>query len=528
MAFPAYENHTRESEANYGQPSSEWYQNFEDFEFQPQSYSQTSHSALFSDRKTDSYSRHHFGMNRYMDDVDTIPYPPDRSYFYDDEHFHRLQPTHTLAYNQPKNNPFQPHSPVRILNDLEDLDSISSGTRTFSVGNEDPRSPVCLPHPYYAPPRLLADSGDIPSMPMTSPQVTMVGSHFVTLNQVEHVPNATQDEAMSDIDAEGDDDPSILPPSKQVTDWPSTKSEQPPTPELQHESIASPSNDDEVLSDADANDSDYVNTNTRSRRSSKRTPPTSIRSRRSARRPSGDNRASINLEVPQSRAPKSKRATYTKAGARSNNPTNVIRPFFCPLAPYGCAATFSSKNEWKRHVSTQHVKIGIWRCEICQPQPTATGTLGSYNDFNRKDLFMQHLKRMHANELCNSPEYTSLAPLGAEMVDCVDRANDPYSVAAVVLNTVVSRCWKILRELPTTCRCPLCDNKEFQGHSAWEDYMEHLAGTHFERRRSGEKVVRPIWREDNDLCHWLQAEGLIEPDNKGGWRVGDGQPKRNV
>ncbi|KAL8902544.1 MAG: hypothetical protein Q9207_004600, partial [Kuettlingeria erythrocarpa] len=45
------------------------------------------------------------------------------------------------------------------------------------------------------------------------------------------------------------------------------------------------------------------------------------------------------------------------------------RPFTCSFRRYGCKSRFGSKNEWKRHVSSQHLCPGIYRCDIgvCVP-----------------------------------------------------------------------------------------------------------------------------------------------------------------
>lgn len=40
------------------------------------------------------------------------------------------------------------------------------------------------------------------------------------------------------------------------------------------------------------------------------------------------------------------------------------RAFVCVFAFAGCDATFASKNEWKRHVGSQHVTLNVWVCEV--------------------------------------------------------------------------------------------------------------------------------------------------------------------
>lgn len=57
--------------------------------------------------------------------------------------------------------------------------------------------------------------------------------------------------------------------------------------------------------------------------------------------------------------------------------------------------------------------------------------------------------------------------------------------------------------------------------------MEHV-GTHFEaeRKKTGGFIGVEGWREDVGLRDWLEGEGLIEFEGAGGWRIGDGRPRR--
>ncbi|KAI5201874.1 hypothetical protein E4T39_05028 [Aureobasidium subglaciale] len=75
---------------------------------------------------------------------------------------------------------------------------------------------------------------------------------------------------------------------------------------------------------------------------------------------------------------------------RSNNKPTTAYP--CPFLPYGCPSTFSSKNEWKRHLNTQHLSLSTYRCDLCIPNPSSSTSPQQSNDFNRKDLFIQHLR----------------------------------------------------------------------------------------------------------------------------------------
>ena len=148
---------------------------------------------------------------------------------------------------------------------------------------------------------------------------------------------------------------------------------------------------------------------------------------------------------------------------------------------------------------------------------------------------------MHAEALAHSPRYTSLVQSAAAtdaaadneevaMVEAIDRNERKYQIAAVVLDTLVARCFVTIRALPTRCRCPLCDvHPEFRGDGAWDERMEHLAG-HFERnkRASVKPLPADCWREDRELSEWLLQEGLVERAPAGKWRIGDGKPKRDV
>jgi hypothetical protein len=209
-----------------------------------------------------------------------------------------------------------------------------------------------------------------------------------------------------------------------------------------------------------------------------------------------------------------RQGTHRRASSGSGNQrTSSGRAFPCPLANYGCAATFASKNEWKRHVATQHVKLGFWRCDLCP------ATSSGHNDFNRKDLFTQHLKRMHRQHIVDRYDPEKLASYA-------DVSHIPDNELKEATEPLVSSCFRELRQAPTRCRCLFCE-KVFKGSGAWENRMEHIA-MHLERtKKSGCKL--PLvheWKEDEELENWLEQEGLIEL-NKGTWQIGNGRPIRN-
>ncbi|KAL8939483.1 MAG: hypothetical protein Q9216_003335 [Gyalolechia sp. 2 TL-2023] len=199
------------------------------------------------------------------------------------------------------------------------------------------------------------------------------------------------------------------------------------------------------------------------------------------------------------------------------------RPFHCSFRRYGCTSTFGSKNEWKRHVSSQHLCPGIYRCDIgpCVPHaatPSArsdnndrnsssqqSSSGWSHNDFNRKDLFTQHIRRMHGPG--------SSAPRSTK--DAFENT----------LDAIRRRCWIPLRDSPPKSICGYCAPHSsrsngtssstgntssspavrrtihFSGRGSWDDRMEHV-GRHLERENPGFEV------EDGELRDWMVGEGL--------------------
>ncbi|KAJ5592022.1 uncharacterized protein N7459_002391 [Penicillium hispanicum] len=188
----------------------------------------------------------------------------------------------------------------------------------------------------------------------------------------------------------------------------------------------------------------------------------------------------------------------------------VARTFVCSFAPYGCESTFVSKNEWKRHVTSQHLQLGFYRCDVgkCSAHshqnspshflspPTPPGSTsstafpGQPNDFNRKDLFTQHQRRMHAPWLQSGRRRT---PSDAE-----------HAAFEASLDEVRRRCWHGLRQPPFQSHCGFCQ-EVFAGEGSWDTRMEHV-GRHFERedrQNLGEEV------EDLALREWGLREGIL-------------------
>ncbi|KAJ5117963.1 hypothetical protein N7448_004390 [Penicillium atrosanguineum] len=200
------------------------------------------------------------------------------------------------------------------------------------------------------------------------------------------------------------------------------------------------------------------------------------------------------------------RGRSTKSGNNSCHGTQ--RTFVCSFAPYGCESTFVSKNEWKRHVTSKHLQLGFYRCDVgkCSvdthqispnnfvtpsPSPKSTSSTSAPvqpNDFNRKDLFTQHLRRMHAPWLQSGRRR---APTEVE-----------HAAFEESLNQVRPRCWYSLRQPPHQSHCGFCQEL-FVGEGSWDARMEHV-GRHFERKTHlGEEL------EDLLLRDWALREGIL-------------------
>ena len=196
------------------------------------------------------------------------------------------------------------------------------------------------------------------------------------------------------------------------------------------------------------------------------------------------------------------------------------RPFICTFHQYGCDSTVGSKNEWKRHINVQHMHLETWRCDLgacaspAYEAPQQNGrrnhtasiagpldnTASQPHDFDRKDLFTQHLKRMHGP--------SSSAPRA-------ERMNFEASI-----EDAQKRCYMKLRDPPTDTVCPFCpDQPPFE---SWDDRIEHV-GKHLEKNdvdRNGES-------EDVTLRDWLAEAGYVQWKGQSqGWRLVDTGKKK--
>jgi hypothetical protein len=181
---------------------------------------------------------------------------------------------------------------------------------------------------------------------------------------------------------------------------------------------------------------------------------------------------------------------------------HVIRAFPCPFTIYGCTSTFGSKNEWKRHVTTQHMRLGFWRCDQCPNSERKP------NDFNRKDLFTQHVRRMHPVALDDRKPASKSSRRRSQ--------NNKNEAEEEALRRISRRCYKTLRAPPQKSGCLFCD-AQFSGPNTWEERMEHI-GRHMENSKKSENGPTDPndWEIDEHTEDWLISEGLVVRQKSGG------------
>jgi hypothetical protein len=184
--------------------------------------------------------------------------------------------------------------------------------------------------------------------------------------------------------------------------------------------------------------------------------------------------------------------TAAASASEQQPPKSTIKGhiFICSFSRYGCKSTFSSKNEWKRHIVSQHVQLGFFCCDV--------GSCKSHqsNRFSRKDLFTQHLRRVHAPRV----------PTGLPS-PTTEQERQAFEAS---LENVCARCWHAQREPPQRSTCEFY-GQEFSGPNSWNDRIDHV-GRHFQKDEIPLEEA-----EDIALKDWAAKEGIIKCSGEGQW-----------
>lgn len=185
------------------------------------------------------------------------------------------------------------------------------------------------------------------------------------------------------------------------------------------------------------------------------------------------------------------------------------RPFTCVFHHAGCDASFTSKMEWKRHVNSQHIRWTVFHCvqDNCAnfssdqvPRNIGPTTARPGKVFSRRDLYDQHVRRMHT-----PAKFTG----------------NPVPEWTEKMNIMRQEARKERVKLPERLDCPVPDCKyQFLGETAWDKYMEHIA-QHLERAAAGHEPSLRFKPENYDtLFTWAAQPGVdIVRRTSTGWEL---------
>ncbi|KAK0635621.1 hypothetical protein B0T17DRAFT_50624 [Bombardia bombarda] len=261
--------------------------------------------------------------------------------------------------------------------------------------------------------------------------------------------------------------------------------------------------------------------------------------------------------------------THTPFKDQSSLDTHIkkqhTRPFVCVFHFAGCDSTFATKNEWKRHVSSQHLLLSYWLCQegLCakmpspstsssattssargrssrggggsssaslNPSATTTNQITTDNNsngvvFNRKDLYTQHLRRMHMPPQVKKSIKQQHAALPSAAFAAAAAA---AAAASSKRSTTIPEWEERLRSLQERAlheRCKLPDNMQcpavgceqtFNGQEAWDQRMEHVA-RHLEGAAAHkEDPVVFGGKGDPSLVEWAARADVAIIKKKGG------------
>ncbi|KAI1841966.1 hypothetical protein JX266_011826 [Neoarthrinium moseri] len=201
-----------------------------------------------------------------------------------------------------------------------------------------------------------------------------------------------------------------------------------------------------------------------------------------------------------------------ESGLQKHIKQQHTRPFVCVFNFAGCDSTFASKNEWKRHVTSQHLLLNYWLCQedACSKLPNSVPSLDPHASlpngaiFNRKDLYTQHYRRMHIPQpIKKQVKEKKTIP---EWEDCVRSRQE--------------KAHRLRCHLPDYMRCPAIGCvAEFSGPNSWDERMEHVS-KHLEKAAQGlEPSILFGGENDPTLTTWAFLNGVIKQreDTTGMW-----------
>ncbi|KAK0728600.1 hypothetical protein B0T26DRAFT_638447 [Lasiosphaeria miniovina] len=166
------------------------------------------------------------------------------------------------------------------------------------------------------------------------------------------------------------------------------------------------------------------------------------------------------------------------------------------------------------------------------PTPSSTPNLPNGSIFNRKDLYTQHLRRMHTPPNIKKKQAAAKKSGGSSAAPSanVGNAGSASSNPSMLewedhLRNLQQRAIQERCKLPINMQCPARDcTQAFQGTDAWDQRMEHVA-KHLEKAAVG-KEDSVVFGGDNDptLVQWASRPdvGIIKPapaGRAGAWEL---------
>ncbi|KPI44897.1 uncharacterized protein AB675_2514 [Cyphellophora attinorum] len=233
-------------------------------------------------------------------------------------------------------------------------------------------------------------------------------------------------------------------------------------------------------------------------------------------------------------------------------PTTKSKPLLpCPFHAFACPAVFPSKNEWKRHTLSQHLRLGFYRCSLgsCAiDHPSGVTQARGYNDFNRKDLFVQHLRRMHADEcpgiVAKDEEHQAMGVSGRRKTSKAKskkgkagrKTEDAGELDEAWLEQVRREAWISVRLAPGGdalvgcgfCKekfgCRLADAGESDSDDDGSDAESSADHRHPRKRRRQQKISHAITGEEGkgaDVAMWEKRMEHVAAHYASGAKVED-------
>ncbi|KAK6352151.1 hypothetical protein TWF730_008983 [Orbilia blumenaviensis] len=167
--------------------------------------------------------------------------------------------------------------------------------------------------------------------------------------------------------------------------------------------------------------------------------------------------------------------------------TQHTKPYLCIFGFAGCNQRFGARNEWKRHIATQHLFLYSYICDHndCAEKNKAKTV------FNRGDLFMKHLERMHS-----FPNMQDRSPNDPELIAWKDEMKETKR-----------RCER-LRSPPQRMTCGFCSRIFEDGDKTWTELIDHVC-LHYQQN---DEAVRNSngYRDDTDLIEWMKQNKLFK------------------